>query len=270
MTLLQSLILGIIQGATEFIPVSSSGHLVLAPYLFGWTFSQKEAFVFDVLAQVATLLAVILYFREDLLRILHASISGLIKGKPLQDNQSKLGWLLLLSTLPAGTTALLFKSTFEKAFSDPKAASIFLLGTAMLLISAEFIRSRSRSLDDVSWIDALWIGFFQIFALFPGISRSGSTISGGMFRHLDRESAARFSFLMSVPIMIASGILAVYDLLQVPDLIAQLPVYMIGFMTSALVGYFVIHWLLSYLSSKSLLPFAFYCVAVSLFFLVVI
>lgn len=270
MTFIQSIILGIIQGATEFIPVSSSGHLVLAPYLFGWSFSQKESFVFDVLAQVATLMAVLVYFRKDLLGILKASISGLLEGKPFKNNQSLLGWLLLLSTLPAGTTALLFKSTFEKAFSNPKAASLFLLGTALLLISAELTKSRSRTLDDVSWIDALWIGFFQIFALFPGISRSGSTISAGMFRQLNRESAARFSFLMSVPIMIASGFLAVYDLAQVPGLIAQLPVFFAGFLTAALVGYFVIHWLLSYLSKKSLIPFAVYCTVVGLIFLVIV
>ncbi|MFO8037211.1 MAG: undecaprenyl-diphosphatase UppP [Anaerolineales bacterium] len=270
MTLFQSIILGIIQGSTEFIPVSSSGHLVLAPHLFGWSFSQKEAFVFDVLAQVATLMAVLIYFRKDLLRILKASISGLIEGKPFKNKHSLLGWLLLLSTFPAGAIGLLFKNTFEKAFSNPQAASLFLIGTALLLFSAEMMTSRSRTLDDVSWADALWIGLFQTLALFPGISRSGSTISGGMFRRLNRESAAHFSFLMSVPIMIASGFLAVYDLIRVPGLIAQLPVYFAGFLTAALVGYFVIHWLLSYLSNKSLIPFAIYCVLVGLLFLVFI
>lgn len=268
MTLLQAIILGIIQGATEFIPVSSSGHLVLAPCLFGWRFTPKEAFIFDVLAQVATLTAVIVYFKKDLFHILRASMDGIKEGKPFINDQSKLGWLLLLSTIPAGTAALLFKNVFEKAFSNPKATSIFLFGTALLLIMAERIKSRPRSLADISWKDSLWIGFFQIFALFPGISRSGSTISGGMFRRLNRESAARFSFLMSVPIMIASGVLAVYDLMQMPDLIPRLPVYLAGFATAALVGYFAIRWLLSYLVTKSLIPFAVYCVVVGVVFLV--
>ncbi len=270
MTLLQAIILGIIQGATEFIPVSSSGHLVLAPYLFGWHITPKEAFIFDVLIQVATLTAVIVYFREDLFQILRASVYGIKEGKPFNNYQSKLGWLLLLSTIPASVAALLFKNVFESAFSNPKAASIFLFGTALLLFMAELIKFRSRSLTDISWKDALWIGFFQIFALFPGISRSGSTISGGMFRRLNRESAARFSFLMSVPIMIASGFLALYDLMQVPDLIRRIPVYLAGFATAALVGYFAIRWLLSYLSTKSLLPFAVYCVVMGTMVLIFI
>jgi len=263
MTILQAIILGIIQGATEFIPVSSSGHLVLAPELFGWQFSTQEAFVFDVLSQVATLFAVILYFREKLFRIARASICGILSGKPFQNDQAKLGWLLLLSTLPAGVIALLFKSVFVQSFSEPKAASIFLIVTAFFLVTAELFKSKSRPLSEITWKDSLWIGFFQIFALFPGISRSGSTISGGMFRGLNRKSAADFSFLMSVPILFASGIMAVAELIQIPNWFSLLPIYMIGFLTSGLVGYFVIRWLLAYLSQKSLIPFALYCLVVS-------
>ena len=270
MTLLQSIVLGIIQGASEFLPISSSGHLVLAPYLFGWSIPAQEAFIFDVLIQVATLTAVIIYYWKDLLQILSALIQGLVDRKPFRDFYSRLGWYLILATIPAGVAAILFKDTLEKAFSSPKAAAIFLIITSLFLLCAEIFGSRLRSLDSASWIDAVWVGFFQVFALFPGISRSGSTISGGMLRGLNRESSARFSFLMAVPVMLAAGVLAISDLLKSPDLLAKLPIYGAGFITAALVGYLAIRWFISYLSNKSLYLFAGYCGTVGLLFLVLL
>ena len=236
MTFFQSIVLGIIQGASEFLPISSSGHLVLAPYVFGWNFSVQEAFVFDVLVQVATLAAVIIYYWKDLILILRSMLTGIKKQEFFKDPHSRLGWLLVLATIPAGVTALLFKETFEQAFSNPKSASIFLLCTSGLLIIGEIFGSRDKSVNSATWIDAIWIGIFQVFALFPGISRSGSTISGGLLRGLDRPSSARFSFLMSVPVMTAAGVLALYDLASAPELINQLPVYMAGFVSAAAVA----------------------------------
>lgn len=269
MTILQSIILGVLQGATEFIPVSSSGHLVLAPYLFGWQFSQKEAFIFDVLAQFATLVAVLIYFKQELLSIIVEFLKGLQKRSPFQSADARLGWLLLLSTLPAGITALLFKDTFERAFNNPRTTALSLFGTALFLLVAELARSRDRSLPEVTWLDAIIIGVFQVFALFPGISRSGSTISGGMVRGFQRKAAARFSFLMSVPVLTASGLLAGLDLIQEPGLVAQLPVYMVGFISAALVGYASIRWLLRYLSARPLYPFAVYCLFMGSFILLI-
>jgi len=270
MTLLQSIILGIIQGASEFLPISSSGHLVLAPYVFGWDIPPQEAFIFDVLVQVATLTAVIIYFWKDLLLILKSLFNGIIRRKLIYDFHSRLGWYLILATIPAGLAALFFKDIFEKSFSNPKAAAIFLICTSILLIIAEIFSSRSRTLETISWLDALWIGFFQVFALFPGISRSGSTISGGMLRGFNRESSARFSFLMSVPVMSAAGVLAISDLLSSPSLLSKLPIYFAGFITAALVGYFAIHWFIVYLSKKSLYLFAGYCGATGLIFLILL
>ena len=249
MTIFQAVLLGILQGATEFIPVSSSGHLVIAPYLLGWQFKPKEAFVFDVLLQFATLVAVLIYFRQELFSIFFDLLIGIKERTPFRSPDARLGWLLLLSTLPAGSTALLFKDTFERAFSNPRTAALSLFGTSLFLLIAELIQTRERSLYQVTWVDAIIIGIFQVFALFPGISRSGTTISGGMIRGFQRETAARFSFLMSVPVLTASGILAGYDLIQNPGLIAQLPVYMVGFIVSGRVGYAVIRWLLGYLST---------------------
>jgi undecaprenyl-diphosphatase len=212
MTYFQSLILGVIQGASEFLPISSSGHLVLAPYLFGWDIPQNEAFVFDILVQVATLLAVIIFFWRDLIKIFKALLDGIKRAKPFDDFQSLMGWYLILATIPAGITAVFFKETFEKAFSNPKAAALFLLVTSLLLILGEVLGKRTRSLEKLTLVDALVIGLFQALALFPGISRSGSTIAGGLIRGLDRRSSARFSFLMAVPVMLAAGLLNILSL----------------------------------------------------------
>jgi len=267
MTMLQSIILGIIQGASEFLPISSSGHLVLAPVIFGWNIPPQEAFIFDVLVQVATLSAVLIYYWKDLLLILKSILKGLASRDLFHDFHARLGWYLILATIPAGIAAILFKETFEQAFSSPIAAAIFLLCTSAFLLLAEIFGARNRSLTSSTWLDALWIGFFQLFALFPGISRSGATISGGMLRGLDRESSARFSFLMAVPVMSAAGVLAISDLVAIPDLAAKLPIYAVGFLAAALVGYLAIRWFITYLSKQSLYLFAGYCAFLGSFFL---
>lgn len=270
MTLLQSLILGVIQGVSEFLPISSSGHLVIAPYIFGWDISQNEAFVFDVLVQVATLLAVIIYFWQDLIEILKAFLNGIKSSNPFGEHQSLMGWYLILATIPAGFTAILFKETFEKAFSNPKMAAIFLLVTSLLLILGEVLGKRTRSLKKLSWIDALVMGLFQVLALFPGLSRSGSTIAGGLIRGLDRKSSATFSFLMAVPVMLAAGLLAIIDLVQIPGLLENIPVYITGFAAAAIVGYLAIRWFIVYLSKQSLYVFAGYCAILGSVMLLVI
>lgn len=262
MTLIQSILLGIVQGLTEFIPISSSGHLVIMPYLFGWEIPEQDAFIFDVLVQVATLIAVITYFWNDLRSIMNSMIEGMRKKDPLGDTYSRLGWYLLLATIPAGGFGLLLKDAVEIAFTSLIATGIALLVTALLLVIAERIGKRSLGIEEITWIDALWIGFFQVLAIFPGISRSGATITGGMTRNMERPAAARFAFLMSVPVMLAAGVLATIDLFQVPDLSRVLPVYIPGFVTAAIVGYIAIRWLIGYLNQHSLYPFAIYCAVV--------
>lgn len=268
MTLLQSIILGIIQGLTEFLPISSSAHLVITPYLLKWHIPTQDAFIFDVLVQLGTLLAVIIYFRKDLYRIIVAVINGLIRRKPFSDPMSRLGWLLILGTIPAVIAGALFKDLIEQAFGSSLAAALFLLGTALLLVIAEQVGKRTRQLDTITWMDALIIGCFQVISLLPGISRSGSTISGGMIRNLDRPAAARFSFLMSVPVMIGAGTLAMVDLIKIPNFSMQIPTLMAGFVIAAIVGYLSIRWLLSYLVKRPLYLFAIYCVALSIIVLI--
>jgi len=263
MTLLQSIILGIIQGLTEFLPISSSAHLVLTPYLMGWQIPAQAAFIFDVLVQLGTLLAVILYFRKDLYRILVAVIDGLIHRYPFSEPMSRLGWMLILATIPAVVVGLLFKDPVERAFDSPVAVALLLLVTAAFLVVAEVVGKRNRQFETISWKDALIIGLIQAISLLPGISRSGSTISGGMIRDLERPAAARFSFLMSVPVMLGAGVLAIIDLIQLADFSVQLPTLIAGFITSAIVGYLSIRWLLAYLVKRRLYLFAIYCVALS-------
>lgn len=264
MTLLQSIILGIIQGLTEFLPISSSAHLVIAPYLFGWHIPAQEGFIFDVLVQLGTLLAVIFYFRKDLYQIIRAVIEGLIRRKPLLDPMSRLGWILVLATIPAMIAGVLFKDPVERAFASPLAAALFLLVTAALLVIAERVGKRSRQFETVTWLDGLIAGLFQAISLLPGISRSGATITGGMVRNLDRPSAARFSFLMSVPVMLGAGALAVVDLIRSSSFTGQIPTLVLGFIVAAFVGYFSIRWLLAYLTSRPLYIFAIYCLVVSI------
>ena len=264
MTLVQSIILGIIQGLTEFLPISSSAHLVIAPYIFGWHIPAQEGFIFDVLVQLGTLLAVIFYFRKDLFQIIVGVINGLIDKRPFSNPMSRLGWILILATIPAVIAGFLFKDLVERAFGSPLAAGLFLLGTAALLVIAERVGKRNRLFDTISWLDALIVGLFQVISLLPGISRSGSTIAGGMIRNLDRPSAARFSFLMTVPVMIGAGALALVDLIKSPTFTMQIPTLIAGFIVSAIVGYLSIRWLLSYLIKHPLYFFAIYCLVLSI------
>ncbi len=264
MTFFQAIILGIVQGVTEFIPVSSSGHLVLVPHFLGWHFSQEQAFIFDVLVQWGTLLAVFIYFWKDLLAIAVAFLRGITQGKPLADPDARMGWYLIVATIPAVVAGLSCKDLIEQAFASPKMTGIFLLVTAALLIIAEKAGHRNRTMEEMTWKDSLWIGFSQVLALLPGVSRSGSTIAGGMTRHLNRSSAARFSFLMSVPVMLGAGILAFKDLADLPAAGDFMLPLLAGFLAALVSGYLAIRWLIAFLGKHALYPFAVYCVVLGL------
>lgn len=269
MTIFQSILLGVVQGLTEFLPISSSGHLVIVPYLLGWEFAPQQAFIFDVLVQVATLVAVIAYFWRDLITLIAALGRGIKNKNPLGDFQSRLAIYILIATLPAGVIGVLIKDPVEAAFSNTQVVAILLFVTAGLLVVAERVGKRNKTLEQMDWKAALWIGFFQALAVFPGISRSGATIVGGMARDFQREPAARFSFLISIPIMLAAGLLALLDLINIPNPLASLVVYLPGFIASAVVGYLSIRWLLRYLTRHPLYIFAVYCALLGLLTLLV-
>ncbi|MBN2048694.1 MAG: undecaprenyl-diphosphatase UppP [Anaerolineaceae bacterium] len=260
MSLLQSIILGIIQGLSEFLPISSSAHLVLIPFLLGWDLPEEQVFPFDVLVQLATLLAVIIYFRKDLLRLIIAFFEGLKNRKPFEAPDSRLAWFIILATIPAGLAGLLLDDVVEAAFNNPAATAIFLLVTALFMWLAESYSQQKRQLTGMRWLDALLIGAAQALAIFPGISRSGSTISAALGRQFDRSAAGRFSFLISIPIMLAAGLLSALDLVSMPNLADFLPVMVVGFLTAGVVGYLSIHWLLKFIKDHSLKLFSVYCV----------
>lgn len=264
MDILQAIVLGVVQGLTEFLPVSSSAHLVLVPWLLGWQFDPKAKFVFDVLVQNGTLVAVIAYFWKDLWYLARAVVTGLWRRQPFATSDARLGWAVVIATVPAVVIGLLLKDFFESVFASPLATAGLLLVTAALLTFTERYGRRERDLTTLTWLDAVVIGLMQAVAILPGVSRSGATIAGGLARGLDRPAAARFSFLMSVPVMLGAGLVAAKDLLEIPDFTAFLPAVIAGFIAAAVVGYASIGWLLGFIRRRPLYGFAVYCVLVSL------
>ncbi len=270
MTIIQAVVLGIVQGLTEFIPVSSTAHLILVQRLLGWNFGQELDFAFNVLVQLGTTVAVILYFWQELWHIVRAFVSGLLQRKPLQTHEERLGWLIVLATVPALVIGLLFKKYFEALHERPELVAAVLIVASALLLLGETMGRRSRRLTAVTWLDALIVGCAQAVALVPGVSRSAATISAALARDLERPAAARLSFLMSVPVLLGASTLAFRDLLKIPNFVAVLPPILIGFMAAAIVGFMSIHWLLSYLAKRPLNVFAWYRVAAGVFFLAVV
>jgi undecaprenyl-diphosphatase len=265
MTLLHALLLGIIQGLTEFIPVSSTAHLLIGQKLLGIP-ADDAMFSFLVIVQLGTILSLIVFYWKDLLVILSSAfqVSRSMLTKPRDTwhltPDTWLGFYILLATIPALLAGYLLKDAVEVLFRQPMLeASIRLLTAAVLLTLAEWLTKKNRKLDSMTWLDALFVGVMQIISVFPGASRSGTTISAGMFRGFDRPSAARFAFLMSVPVMLAAGVYEMLDVIQMPNLGQFLPLLAVGFVTAAFIGWFAVKWLIGYLSRHSLYVFAIYC-----------
>lgn len=263
---IEAVVYGVVQGATEYLPVSSSAHLALVPWLFGW---DKPSFAFDILVQLGTLGAVCVYLREDLRKICVAVIRGLITRKPLEDPWARKGWLLVVATIPAVVIGLLIKDYIEAVFNNPKQVLIELFGTGVLLLVAEGIARKRVNSRPIDAPRAIWIGFAQALAILPGISRSGATIAGALAVGVSREEAGRFSFLMSIPVMLGAGVLGVDDLLRDKEALAnELPGLAIAFVVAALVGFACIRWFLGFVRSHSLVGFGIYCCVVAVFGLV--
>jgi undecaprenyl-diphosphatase len=264
MNIIEAIVLGVVQGLTEFIPVSSSGHLVLVPWLLGW---EEPTLLFDTMVHWGTLVAALVYFWRDWLQLITAWLRGLFRWD-WSDPQARMMWLLILGTVPAVVIGYLFESFFESLFGEPVWVSIFLLVTAGVLALAEWVGRRTREADTMRWRDAVAIGAAQAVAIAPGISRSGMTISAGMFRGLKRADAARFSFLLGTPIIFGAGLLQLSDLSNSAAGDQFLPLAL-GFLFAAICGYLAIRFLLRYLVSHSLYIFSVYCVWVGVSCLVV-
>ena len=257
MTFLHAFLLGIVQGLTEFIPVSSTAHLLIGQRLLGLPAS-AATFSFLVIIQLGTLVSLFAFYWKDLLSIVKATLN--FRHSTPERN---VGIYIIVATIPALIAGYLLKDAVETLFKQPMLqASIRLFTAAVLLTLAEWLTKKNRTLDSMTWLDALFVGVMQIISVFPGASRSGTTISGGMFRGFDRPSAARFAFLMSVPVMLAAGGYEMLDVIQMPDLGEFLPLLAVGFIAAAIVGWFAIKWLIEYLSKRSLYVFGVYCAVV--------
>jgi len=259
MNLLHSFLLGIIQGLTEFIPVSSTAHLLIAQRLLGLP-ADDTMFSFLVIVQLGTLVSLFAFYWKDLISIAKATLD-FRRSTP----ERNLGLYIILATIPALLAGYLLKDAVEVLFKQPMLqASIRLFTAAVLLTLAEWLSKKNRSLDSMTWLDAFFVGLMQVLAVFPSASRSGATISGGMFRGFDRPSAARFAFLMSVPVMLAAGGYEMLDVIKMPNLGEFLPLLAVGFVTAVIIGWFAIKWLIDYLSKRSLYVFAIYCAVVGM------
>jgi undecaprenyl-diphosphatase len=278
----QAVVIGVLQGVTELFPVSSLGHSVLIPALFGWhnlvgAQSADESFylAFVVGLHVATALALLVYFRRDWVRIVSGMV-GSVRTRRIDTPDARLGWLLVVATIPVGVTGLLFEHPLRTLFAKPLAAGVFLMINGLILLAGERLRRRSERRIPVSVgadrgaeppgatpaaLDtsaAVRIGAAQILALFAGISRSGVTITAGLLHGLDHDDAARFSFLLATPIILAAG------LYKLPDLLGPLgdgirPQMVVGSICAGLAAYGAVRFLVRWFSTRTLTPFGVYC-----------
>jgi len=249
----QVTILAALQGATEFLPISSSGHLILPSLLFAWN---DQGLTFDVAVHVGTLFAVLIYFKDDLQRLVLALTMSVFRREQSQD--SKLARMLLVATIPAGLSGLLFASQVEQYGRSLLLIGITSIGFGLLLLVSDRIGNKQRTLADMNWKTALLIGFAQILALIPGTSRSGVTMTAALFCNLDRAAAARFSFLLAIPIIAASGLLRGIQLLRDGTESVEWLVLLYAIFISAVVAYLCIHYFLQLIERFGLLPFVIY------------
>ncbi len=250
MDILQAIVLAFLQGLTEFLPISSSAHLILLPKLLGW---QDQGSAFDVAVHIGTLTAVVVYFRKDVLAMLGAWFSSL-RGKAMTD-QARLAWYVILATIPVGLVGISIPDTIATQLRSPLVIAWATIVFALLIALAEKMAKENK--HKVSLSAAIVIGLFQAIALIPGTSRSGITITAGLLMGLSRDEAARFSFLLSIPVIALAGLLKTAELLQSPEPVMW-HLMLIGILLSATVAYLTIAWFLALLERIGLGPFVWY------------
>lgn len=259
MEIIDSFLLGLIQGLTEFLPISSSGHLVLGKELLGGDFEKN--ITFEVIVHFGTLCSILLYYKKEIGAIL-SSLWGLarnpseVQQRYKTDNNIKLSWFILISMIPAALVGFTLEETIENIFLSPFPVSIMLLVTGTILFSTRF---RSEHPNDLKAGSAFSIGLAQAFAILPGISRSGSTISLGLYLGIKREEVANFSFLMVIPVIGGAMLLKTVEMVEAGVPFDTLLGLIIGFITSFVSGYFALKYLIILLRSKGIHPFAWYC-----------
>jgi undecaprenyl-diphosphatase len=264
MSVIEAIILGIIQGTTEFLPISSSAHIIIVPWLFGWN---EPGLTFNVAVHMGTLLAVLFYFRQDLTAMALALPRGLFTRRPLAEPDSRLALVIIAGSIPAGLVGLGAGDRIEGFFHDGATTTVFvivagmLIGMGILLLLAERLVTQRRDVGHIGWRDGILIGLAQTIALIPGASRSGSTITMGLLLGLRREAAARFSFLLGVPIVAAAGLREGALLVQNGLPAGERFIFLAGILSATIVGYASIAFLLHFLRTNSVLVFTIYRVA---------
>jgi undecaprenyl-diphosphatase len=256
MPLYQVLIYAIIQGITEFLPISSSAHLTILPQLMGW---KDPGLEFDIALHVGTLVAVLIYFFKDWIQIIGQGL-GLSIGtdEELKRNRTLL-WLIVVATIPAGIAGVLFKDKAEDEWRNLVLIGSMLIGIGIVMWIAERIATHRRDISGITWLDSVIIGIAQALSVVPGTSRSGITIAMGLFRGLNREAAARFSFLLSTPLIAGAAVLPLLKLRKTGGIPEDMRVpFAIGIIVSGIVGAAVIAFFLKYIKNKSLMPFIYY------------
>ncbi|MDT8322943.1 MAG: undecaprenyl-diphosphate phosphatase [Bacteroidota bacterium] len=258
MNLFEAIVLGIVQGLTEFLPISSTAHLRIVPALLGW---DDPGVAFTAVTQIGTLIAVFVYFRQDIATLGRAFLRSIIRLRPFENEEARMAWWIMFGTIPIGVFGLLFKDVIETDLRSLHVVAGSLIVLAMLLAAAEYIGKRRRKITSMRLLDTQLIGLAQALALIPGASRSGTTITAGLFLHLKREDAARFSFLLSIPAITLSG---VYQLYQLRDqLFGDFGIALfVAVAVSGIVGYLSIAFLLQYLRTHSTLLFIVYRIAI--------
>jgi undecaprenyl-diphosphatase len=264
MSLFQAVILAIVQGLTEFLPVSSSAHLILIPKLLHWP---DQGLAFDVALHAGTLIAVVVYFFRDWVELTLAGF-GLnypAKASPaVIEHNRKMFWYLVAATIPGAIVGFLFEKKIEEYLRDPRPIAVAMIAIALLMWYAEYVSKLDRSMDRVRFSDALIVGVAQAAALFPGVSRSGITITAGLFRGMTRQTAARFSFLLSTPIIAGAAAKELPELIRMSRAgLVEIPIstIWISIAVSAIVGFLVIAFFLRYLQTRTLKIFIYYRIA---------
>lgn len=257
-TSIQALVMGLVQGLTEFLPVSSSGHLILVPWLFGWKDPFIDSLAFSVMLHMGTLLALLVYFRRDWLKLIPAGLASIRDRSLAGDPDRKMAWLIVLATIPAVLVAPLLSDTIESSVREPAKVAVMLCIGAAILWLAERWGSKLREMSSLTFVGALGIGVAQVLALVPGISRSGVSIAAGLFQGLNREAAARFSFLMATPVVAGAGAFEALKLIRGTEIRPDLHLIVIGFVASAISGLLAIRFMLEFLRRQSVNSFVVY------------
>jgi undecaprenyl-diphosphatase len=266
MELYQAVVLGIVQGLGEFLPISSSGHLILVPYLLGWP---DQGQTFDVALHMGTLAGLLFFFWHDWIELTRAALTSLMT-RSLANTQAKLAWFIFLGCLPAVGVGLVGEEWFGE-LRNPGLIAVLLIIFGLIMFAVDRWGQKLRDLPSMGWLDTLFIGVAQALALFPGVSRSGVTMTAGLMRGLNREAAARFSFLVATPITLGAGLLKFYGMtksggIPVDD---RLP-FLVGMATAAVVGFLAIKFMLNYVRKQSLQIFVWYRLAVGMIVLLVV